>query len=438
MPKSAKRVKPAWAVEAGLSDAEYRLAAKHGLYLRGRQWWTRIKGKRYPTSTRVLADAVEFVAKKRSDLWTAKKMGVKPPRSWREACQRREDESSESMKSWSDEAQRLAWWWPHLKHIKDLNEITREMVAEIIESGKLRCPDPSRIRNGSGFVRVDKSGPASCNTTANKYVRVVQTILNKAEREWSWGNRAAILKTYDEGLPRDAAPTPYEVVKLVEIMPAHTADMMVYGAMTMHRRANVTDLAWRMIDWDKRAVQIAGRLTKTGKPIYVPLNSVAMAILKRRYEAVDKEGKSSRHPIYVFTWRGKKITHVVTKAFRQSRAKVGMGDVCFHTMRHCGQTWLAEEGVTPEMRARLGGWTVRGMGAMDDYTHLNIEPLRPVADILATKWNAALALRRAELAAGKAVETEAANRTTVRAEVAENTISAQPTGGKRHSPWATA
>ena len=90
------------------------------------------------------------------------------------------------------------------------------------------------------------------------------------------------------------------------------------------------------------------------------------------------------------------------------------------------------------MRARLGGWTVRGMGAMDDYTHLNIEPLRPIADILATKWNAALALRRAELKAGKAVETEAAARATVHAELAESTISAQPTGRKKHSPWASA
>ena len=126
-------------------------------------------------------------------------------------------------------------------------------------------------------------------------------------------------------------------------MPAHTADMMVYGAMTMHRRANVTDLAWPVIDWEKRAVRIAGRLTKTGKPIYVPLNSVAMAILKRRYEAVGKDGKSIRHPVYVFTWRGKKISQVATKAFREARAKVGMEDVCFHTMRQCGQTWLARE-----------------------------------------------------------------------------------------------
>jgi integrase len=75
--------------------------------------------------------------------------------------------------------------------------------------------------------------------------------------------------------------------------------------------------------WEKRAVRIAGRFTKTGKPIYVPLNSVTMAILKRRYEAVDRDGKSIRHPVYVFTWRGKKISQVVTKA--SSRRLVLLG-----------------------------------------------------------------------------------------------------------------
>jgi hypothetical protein len=35
------------------------------------------------------------------------------------------------------------------------------------------------------------------------------------------------------------------------------------------------------------------------------------------------------------------------------------------------------------MRARLGGWSVRGLGAMDNYTHLCIEDLRPIAEKLA-------------------------------------------------------
>lgn len=405
MPRASRKER--WAV--GLTDAEYKLAKQNKLWKRDDSaiWWTRIEGKKTSLATEILADAVASVAKKRHDSWKEKEMGVARKYTWAEACKKREQESSRGMASWRDERQRLSWWWQHLKHVKDLNEITRDMIANIIESGKLRNPDPNGVCvRGDGVVRVDRSGPASCNTTANKYVRVVQTILNKAEREWGWKNRAPLLKRYDEGLPRDAAPTPYEVVKLVELMPQHTADMLAYGAMTLHRRANVTGLKWEYISWEKRAVWIEGSLTKTGKRIYVPLNSVALDILQRRYQATD------RHREYVFAWRGEKIEQVVTGAFRKAREALHMREVCFHTMRHCGQTWLAEEGVSVEQRARLGGWTVAGMGAMDDYTHLNIEPLRPTAEILATKWRGALALRAAERGVSVAQEpyTETAER----------------------------
>lgn len=256
---------------------------------------------------------------------------------------------------------------------------------------------------------MDLTGPASCNTTANKYTRVVQTILNAAERKWGWGNRAPLLKTYQEGLPRDACPTPYEVLRLCEKLPRHSADMATYAAMTMHRRGNVTGLKWSMIDWEKRAVEIEGRLTKTGKKLYVPLNSVALEILKRRYAAED------RHPEWVFHYRGERITQVLTKTWRAAREAVNMPEVSFHTMRHCGQSWLAQSGVSAEMRARLGGWSVRGLGAMDSYTHLFIEDLRPIAEKLAEQWKAAAAVRAAEK---QAVET-------VRVFAAPSTLSTQ-------------
>ena len=41
-------------------------------------------------------------------------------------------------------------------------------------------------------------------------------------------------------------------------------------------------------------------------------------------------------------------------------------------------------------------WSVRGLGAMDNYTHLYIEDLRPIAEKLAVEWKAAAALRVAE------------------------------------------
>lgn len=345
-------------------------------------WWIRIGSVRQSSGTADYADAKALEAKLKHDAWVSGYMGVKPRRSWQDAVEQRAKDVSASMKSWSDEKQRLRWWHPHLGNVKDLNGITRDMIAGIIER----------------YRRVDLSGRASCNSTANKYVRVVQTILNAAERKWGWGNRAPTLKTYREGLPRDACPAPYEMIRLCEELPPHSADIAGYAAMTMHRRANVTGLQWSMIDWERKAVEIAGRFTKTGKKIYVPLNSVSMDILKRRRAAKDA------HPEYVFHYRGQKITQVVTKTWRLARNAANMPTVSLHTMRHCGQSWLAQQGVSAEMRARLGGWSVRGLGAMDNYTHLYIEDLRPIAEKLAVEWKAAAALRAAEQEAGAVIK----------------------------------
>lgn len=45
-------------------------------------------------------------------------------------------------------------------------------------------------------------------------------------------------------------------------------------------------------------------------------------------------------------------------------------------MRHCANSWLAQRGVPREIRARLGDWSL-GKEAIDGYTHLFIEHLRP-------------------------------------------------------------
>jgi hypothetical protein len=85
-----------------------------------------------------------------------------------------------------------------------------------------------------------------------------------------------------------------------------------------------------------------------------------------------------------------------------------MPEVSFHTIRHCGQSWLAQAGVSAELRARLGGWSVRGLGAMDGYTHLFIEDLRPASEKLAEQWKAGTAVREAEKQAEEAVSVFAA------------------------------
>jgi integrase len=387
-----RKKRSSWA--EGLTSAELQLVKQHKLWKRDGSpfWWTRVNGKKTSLETQVLADAVAKVAKERHESWKEDNdMGARRKYSWGQACRQFEKDRKSSMKSWDGAEQKLRWWWPHLQHIQDLNLVTRKLISGIIEDGKLVNPDPSLQRNGDGRVRVNENEPAPCNTTANKYVRIVSSVLSHAEEVSEWGNRVPVFKNYAEPEGREDAPTPYEVLKLVERLLPHARDMVTYGCMTAHRRANVTGLEWSMIDWTKRAVSIRGLFTKSGKRIFVPLNSVAMAILEERR-------KLKEHPRYVFTWRGKKIKNVVTAAYKKRVKEAGLAEtVVFHTTRHCWQTWMAEEGVLPEMRARLGGWKVVGMGAMDDYVHLNIEPLRELAEITAKKWNAAIELRRAEL-----------------------------------------
>ncbi|MPZ41937.1 MAG: tyrosine-type recombinase/integrase [Betaproteobacteria bacterium] len=345
-------------------------------------WWIRVGGVRKSSGTTDYEEAAALETKRKHDRWLSQYMGVKPKRTWQEAVAQRAKEVAQSMASWSDEQQRLLWWDAHLRHVKDLNEITREMIASIIEE----------------YRPVNLAGPSPQNTTANKYVRAVATILNAAERKWAWGNRAPLLKTYQEPPARDVCPTPVEVLRLVDTLPAHSADIALYGAMTMHRRANVTGLEWSMIDWEKGAVKIAGKQTKTGKSIYVPLNATALAILKRRRKAAD------RHPVYVFHYRGNKIFHVVTKAWRKRREAAGLVEnITLHTMRHCGNSWLAQRGVPAEIRARLGGWSMRGAKIMDGYTHLFLDNLRPYLAILDDEINAARQVLEAEKAAEIAV-----------------------------------
>ena len=74
--------------------------------------------------------------------------------------------------------------------------------------------------------------------------------------------------------------------------------------------------------------------------------------------------------------------HVTTAAWHKARQRAGIEEnVTLHTMRHCSNSWLAQRNVPREIRARLGGWSL-GKDAIDGYTHLYIEHLRPFAAML--------------------------------------------------------
>jgi integrase len=342
-------------------------------FKRGTVYWSRINGVRTSLGTSNGAEALAYVDKLNHEGFLVGKLDVAPKRSWQEAVVQRKAEM-EGLADWENQRRYLLFWDKFLGKVDDLNKITRDMIHKIMlaERGE-RAENTPEKRKG-----LMPGKPCSGNSTANKYVKAVQTILNQAEKEWQWqGVRAAKLMFYPEPTGRKVALTGKEVRKRIEKLPPHSRDIALYAAATMQRRANITGLRWEWIDFEHNQLFIPGEFMKNGEDFCVPLNAMAMAILKRR--ALDVK----RHPELVFHWRGERIKQVVTRTWREVQREHGTEKVLLHTMRHSGASWLVGRGVNEATIAWLGGWKLpTHLGAMKRYLHAHVDKLRPVAALL--------------------------------------------------------
>jgi integrase len=94
------------------------------------------------------------------------------------------------------------------------------------------------------------------------------------------------------------------------------------------------------------------RSQKNGKAYAVSLNELAMpALLRRR----------GIHSMYVFTYEGKPIVQMNTKAWRNALLRAEIHDVRWHDLRHTFATWHREACTPTHELQRLGGWKTQPM-----------------------------------------------------------------------------
>lgn len=285
-----------------------------------------------------------------------KALGLKPPRSWQEAALRWLKEKA-AKKSLPDDESRLAWLRPHLDHITDLNQIDREMVDGFLSK-----------REG-----VNPAVGTPANGTANRYVALIAAILNAASRDWAWGNIAPRLRRYPEVKGKDRWLRPEEWHRLANELPEHLYAPALFSLATGLRKGNVLDLKWEQIDWENRTVMVDPTEVKTGITILIPLNDAAMFALGHA------KASQVRHLSYVFSYAGEPLGDY-GKAWYKALKRAGVGGFNWHGFRHTFNTWLAQRGVSPEIRQRLCGWSSRQI--VDRYTHFAVEHLRPHAEII--------------------------------------------------------
>lgn len=314
-------------------------------------WWIRlpaVKGELRPlqksTGTANKRQARQFHDKLQAERWELDKLGVKPRHTWDDAAAKFLEETSHKRTHEWDKTI-LRWFQPHLGG-KDLADVNRALLDQV------------KALRGKGVS----------NSTVNRYMALVRTILRKACNEWEWIDRAPKVGMLKDSGGRIRSLTKEEFVRLLAELPPHLADMALFSVVTGLRQANVTRLQWKQVSFERAHLWIAAKDHKNGQPHAVPLNARAIEVLRRR---------QGDHPTQVFTYEGRPVVQVNTKAWRNALQRAGIVDFRWHDLRHTFATWHREAGTPTHELQRLGGWKTQSM--VERYAHVAPEGLQLAA-----------------------------------------------------------
>lgn len=323
------------------------------LYKRGETWWVRFTAPdgqriRQSTGTADREQAAEYHDRLKAELWRITCLGEKPKRTWNEAAVLWLKETTHKATHEQDRAI-LRWLDPYLGG-KLLSKITRELVTEI------------------GEAKATEASPS----TANRHLALLRAILRKARDEWEWVDRIPKVRLYRVQNRRIRWITREQAEELLANLPPHQAAMARFALATGLRQRNVSHLEWSQVDLKQRLVWIHPDQAKARKAIGVPLNEEALSVLR---------GCLGEHDRYVFTWKGKPMIQVNTKAWRIAVQKAGLEDFRWHDLRHTWASWHAQAGTPLNVLQEMGGWASADM--VQRYAHLSVTHLRDHAERIA-------------------------------------------------------
>jgi len=315
-------------------------------------WWimfTTPSGERIRRSaaTEVKARAQELHDQLKAESWRIAKLGEKPRRTWDEAALKWLEETQHK-KSHHDDVAKIRWLQQFFRG-KYLDELKRDVIASI------------------GELKRKERTPA----TANRILALIRSILRRAAYDWEWIEKPPMIKLYREPKRRVRYLTPMQASKLLNELPEHLADMTRFSLATGLRKANVTKLEWSQVDIARKVAWIHPDQAKAGKPIHVTLNATAINVLTKQI---------GKHPKWVFTYKGKPIEQVNTKAWYKALERAGIENFRWHDLRHTWASWLTQQGVPLNVIQEMGAWESSEM--VRRYAHLAPEQFSQHAKVV--------------------------------------------------------
>lgn len=240
----------------------------------------------------------------------------------------------------------------------DISWHVRMLIAHI---GDL---EPHKVHDGTlePFVAARRAAGAGA-TTINRTLEVARTILNRAARAYRdddgipWLDRVPPMITMLPVSPRPPCPITWdEQDRLLRRLPSHLATMALFAVNTGLRDSNLCGLQWT---WEVAVPEIARSVFivppeafKSRRPHVVILNDAAWSIV---------QAQRGKHPIWVFTFRGKPVRTMNNTAWQKARRDIGLPSVRVHDLRHTFGARLRAAGVSHEDRAALLGHACHSM-----------------------------------------------------------------------------
>jgi integrase len=326
-------------------------------------WWVKLTPRSGPpiqrsSGTTDKVAAQEYHDKLKASLWEQERLGIKPKRSWREAVVRWLDETSDKA-THKEDKKKLVWLHGFLGDL-DLDQITLDVIDRV-RSAKLK---------------------EASKATTNRYLALGRSILRRACHEWEWIDRVPKIRLFKESGGRDRSLTFSHAKSLLDELPEHQREVALFALATGLRQSNVLKLEWSQVNLELRHAWVKGTQSKNRHPIAVPLNETALEVLKRQ------QGK---HPLRVFTFRGKPLNSVNTKSWHAALKRAGIKDFRWHDLRHTWATWQRQAGTPTHELQRLGGWRTAVM--VERYAHLAPDHLAQAASRLDGVLAATIQLR---------------------------------------------
>ena len=115
----------------------------------------------------------------------------------------------------------------------------------------------------------------------------------------------------------------------------------------------------------------SSRSGKARKAIAVPLNAEAVLLIRKWI---------GKHQTHVFSFNGRPIIQVSTKAWYKGLAAAGIEDFRWHDLRDTWASWHVQNGTPLFALQELGGWESPEM--VRRYAHMSADHLAPYADRL--------------------------------------------------------